>query len=270
MGDPSLSTDQHQLPGSDSETVKSCLDRLPATSPSLSPNDVIVPLITSTQEKINTSPNNSWSVSSALRAEQSGVVEKEQRRLPKKNNNVLINEKKVAEDGKLTDLHTKLSAFIFKPRDRKQPDHSGNETETLREKRINTQTSARHDDLSSQMPQAKKKKRMEKLNNGQSQHCTTKPTAAQTNLERVPHETESSKFELKQSDLTYVPNQHAKPASNNEVNMGKRKCFNLGPPQSDFGSKPFLSGLSFSGLTDFSTDVLDTDWDQEVSKTTKA
>uniref|UniRef100_A0A3B5L7I4 DNA helicase n=1 Tax=Xiphophorus couchianus TaxID=32473 RepID=A0A3B5L7I4_9TELE len=185
-------------------------------------------------------------------------------------NNVLLNEKKAAEDGKLTDLHTKLSAFIFKPRGRKQPDHSGNEAETLGEKRINMQTPARHDDLISQMPQAKKKKRMEKLNNGHSQHCTTKPTPAQTNLEIVPHKTETAKCELKQSDLTHVPNQHAKPASNSEVNMRKRKCFNLDPPLNTDGSKPFLSGLSFSGLTDFSSDVLDTDWDQEVSKTTKA
>ncbi|XP_014326876.1 DNA helicase MCM9 isoform X1 [Xiphophorus maculatus] len=279
MCDPSLSTDQHQLHGPDSETssdlkscviVKSCLDRLLATSPSLSPDDVIVPIITSTQGNINTAPNNSWSVSSALRAGQSGVMEKEQRRLPEKKNNVLLNEKKAAEDGKLTDLHTKLSAFIFKPRGRKQPDHSGNEAETLGEKRINMQTSARHDDLTSQMPQAKKKKRMEKLNTGHSQHCTTKPTAAQTNLEIVPHKTETAKCELKQSDLTHVPNQHAKPASNSEVNMRKRKCFNLDPPLNTDGSKPFLSGLSFSGLTDFSSDVLDTDWDQEVSKTTKA
>ncbi|XP_014883595.1 DNA helicase MCM9 isoform X3 [Poecilia latipinna] len=277
--DLSVSTDQHQLHVSDSETssdlkscvtVKSCLDQLPATSPSLSPDDVILPIITSTQGNINTAPNNSWSVSSALRAGQSRVDKKEQRLLPeKKNNNVLLSEKMAGEDAKLTDLHTKLSAFIFKPRNRKQPDHCGNEAETLREKGINMQTSASHDDLTSQMPQAKKKKQMEKLNNGHSQHCTGKPTAAQTNLERVPHETETSKCELKKSDLIHVPNQHAKPVSNSEVNMRKRKCFNLSPPLNNDGSKPFLSGFSFSGLTVFSSDVLDTDWDQEVSKTTK-
>ncbi|XP_026196431.1 DNA helicase MCM9 isoform X2 [Anabas testudineus] len=54
------------------------------------------------------------------------------------------------------------------------------------------------------------------------------------------------------------------------VSLKKRKCFELGPsPSSTFGFKGPLSGLSLFGSVELSNDVLDTDWDQEVSKKTK-
>lgn len=51
----------------------------------------------------------------------------------------------------------------------------------------------------------------------------------------------------------------------NTVNLRKRKCFHLGPPD---GSK-HLSGRPLFASTDLFQDVLDTDWDQEVPKTDK-
>ncbi|XP_024865475.1 DNA helicase MCM9 isoform X2 [Kryptolebias marmoratus] len=54
----------------------------------------------------------------------------------------------------------------------------------------------------------------------------------------------------------------------NTVNLRKRKCFHLSPPNSH-DSKPLLSGQSLFGSTDLFHDVLDTDWDQEVLKTAK-
>ncbi|XP_042359413.1 DNA helicase MCM9 [Plectropomus leopardus] len=51
-------------------------------------------------------------------------------------------------------------------------------------------------------------------------------------------------------------------------NLKKRKCFELGPPKISVGG----SQSPFSGLfdsVDFGNDVLDTDWDQEVSKKAK-
>ncbi|KAM4713236.1 DNA helicase MCM9 isoform 2-T2 [Anableps anableps] len=229
---PSLTTYQHQLHASDSisktqiseissdlnscVTVESCLDQRPAISPSLSPNGVILPMITSTQGNLNTEPNSSWSESSALKAEQSGFEKKEQKHLPgTKDNNALLSEEIAAEAGTFTDLHAKLSAFIFKPRENKPSDHISTEAETLRKKGMNKQTSLSHDDSTSLVPQAKKKKQMEKPNDGHSDSCITKSTIAQTNLEKLPQETEasSSKCKLKQSDFTHVPNQHVKPAS---------------------------------------------------------
>lgn len=54
------------------------------------------------------------------------------------------------------------------------------------------------------------------------------------------------------------------------VNMKKRKCFELNPaPPGACGSQGFYSGLPLFGSSDFSNDVLDTDWDQEVSKKAK-
>ncbi|KAM6992303.1 DNA helicase MCM9 [Tautogolabrus adspersus] len=47
------------------------------------------------------------------------------------------------------------------------------------------------------------------------------------------------------------------------VGVRKRKCFELGRPQSGSGT------FSLFGSVDFSNDVLDTDWDQEVSKRAK-
>ncbi|XP_029281571.1 DNA helicase MCM9 [Cottoperca gobio] len=53
------------------------------------------------------------------------------------------------------------------------------------------------------------------------------------------------------------------------ANLKKRKCFELGPPLSSVGgSKTPFSGLSMFG-SELSNDVLDTDWDQEVSKKPK-
>ncbi|XP_076612810.1 DNA helicase MCM9 [Chaetodon auriga] len=56
----------------------------------------------------------------------------------------------------------------------------------------------------------------------------------------------------------------------NSVSLKKRKCFELGPPtiNADCSKGPF-SGLSLFGSVDISSDVLDTDWDQEVSKKAK-
>ncbi|XP_036942594.1 DNA helicase MCM9 isoform X2 [Acanthopagrus latus] len=53
----------------------------------------------------------------------------------------------------------------------------------------------------------------------------------------------------------------------NTVNLKKRKCFELGPPNCVSGSKRPFSGLPLFGSVELSNDVLDTDWDQEVSKT---
>lgn len=53
------------------------------------------------------------------------------------------------------------------------------------------------------------------------------------------------------------------------VNLKKRKCFELGPPSCVSGSKRAFSGLPLFGSDELSNDVLDTDWDQEVSKTDK-
>ncbi|XP_071334462.1 DNA helicase MCM9 isoform X2 [Trachinotus anak] len=50
------------------------------------------------------------------------------------------------------------------------------------------------------------------------------------------------------------------------VYLKKRKCFELGPPPTVSGSKGPFSGLSLFGSVDLGNDVLDTDWDQEVSK----
>ncbi|XP_070705310.1 DNA helicase MCM9 [Pempheris klunzingeri] len=58
------------------------------------------------------------------------------------------------------------------------------------------------------------------------------------------------------------------------VSLRKRKCFELGPPppsppHTAGASSGPLSGRSLFASVDFSTDVLDTDWDQEVSKKAK-
>lgn len=54
------------------------------------------------------------------------------------------------------------------------------------------------------------------------------------------------------------------------ISMKKRKCFELGPPLSSVGgSKGPFSGLSLFGSVELSNDVLDTDWEQEVSKKAK-
>lgn len=53
------------------------------------------------------------------------------------------------------------------------------------------------------------------------------------------------------------------------VNLKKRKCFELGPPSCVSGSKRAFSGLPLFGSDELSNDVLDTDWDQEVSKTNR-
>lgn len=54
------------------------------------------------------------------------------------------------------------------------------------------------------------------------------------------------------------------------VNLKKRKCFALDPPPSSTGGfKGPFSGLSLFDSLDLSNDVLDTDWDQEVSKKAK-
>lgn len=50
----------------------------------------------------------------------------------------------------------------------------------------------------------------------------------------------------------------------NTVNLRKRKCFRLSPPD-----KKILSKSSLFASTDLFPDVLDTDWDQEVLKTNK-
>lgn len=56
----------------------------------------------------------------------------------------------------------------------------------------------------------------------------------------------------------------------NTVSQKKRKCFELRPPPTSVGvSKGPFSGLSLFGSVDLSNDVLDTDWDQEVSKKAK-
>ncbi|XP_026174528.1 DNA helicase MCM9 isoform X3 [Mastacembelus armatus] len=53
-------------------------------------------------------------------------------------------------------------------------------------------------------------------------------------------------------------------------NLKKRKCFELGPLPSTAGDfKGPMSGLSLFGCVELSNDVLDTDWDQEVSKKAK-
>lgn len=254
-----------------SVTVENGLDQLPAVSPSLSLEDVILPVITSTQENPHNAPNISCSDSSALITERCKFEQKKQRNQPvTRGNNALQSENMAAETGTFTDLHAKLSAFIFKPREKKPSDHMNIETETLKNKERNNQISISHDDLASQPPQAKKKKLMEKKEHWLSEGCSTKPTIAQTYLKKLPHETQTSECQLQQSDLTYVPDQHVKPASDGGVNMKKRKCFNLKPPQNNDGSKQFFSGFSLSGLADISNDVLDTDWDQEVSNNTKA
>ncbi|XP_073349545.1 DNA helicase MCM9 [Pagrus major] len=54
------------------------------------------------------------------------------------------------------------------------------------------------------------------------------------------------------------------------VNLKKRKCFELGPPSCVGGSKRPFSGLSLFGSVELSNDVLDTDWDQEISKKDKS
>lgn len=185
-------------------------------------------------------------------------------------NNALQSESMAAETGTFTDLHAKLSGFIFKPRKKKPSDHIIIETETLKKKEGKKQISISHDYLASQPPQAKKKKLMEKTDPWLSEGCSTKPTIVQTYLKKLSHETETSECQLEQSDLTHVQDQHVKPASYGEVNVKKKKCFDLKPPQNNGGSKQFLSGFFSSGLGDISNDVLDTDWDQEVSNTTKA
>ncbi|XP_047243020.1 DNA helicase MCM9 isoform X2 [Girardinichthys multiradiatus] len=134
--DPSLTSYQRQSHGSINETqnsgcssdLKSCvtiesgLDQLPAISPSLPTDDVILPTITSTQGNPNNSPNISLSGSSAVIIQQSGFERKDQRHLPEtKGNNTLLSEKMPA--GTCTNLHAKLAAFIFKPREKKPPDH---------------------------------------------------------------------------------------------------------------------------------------------------
>lgn len=54
------------------------------------------------------------------------------------------------------------------------------------------------------------------------------------------------------------------------VNLKKRKCFELGPPPGSTGGfKGPFSGLSLFDSLELSNDVLDTDWDQEVSKKAK-
>ncbi|KAM9339625.1 DNA helicase MCM9 [Symphorus nematophorus] len=58
----------------------------------------------------------------------------------------------------------------------------------------------------------------------------------------------------------------APPDCQNTVSGKKRKCFELGPVS---GSKGAFSGLSLFGSAELSNDVLDTDWDQEVSKKAK-
>ncbi|XP_075940507.1 DNA helicase MCM9 [Anarhichas minor] len=53
-------------------------------------------------------------------------------------------------------------------------------------------------------------------------------------------------------------------------NLKKRKCFELGPPPSSVhASKGPFSVLSLFDSAELSNDVLDTDWDQEVSKKAK-
>ncbi|XP_056261745.1 DNA helicase MCM9 isoform X2 [Seriola aureovittata] len=54
--------------------------------------------------------------------------------------------------------------------------------------------------------------------------------------------------------------------SDSSFNLKKRKCFELAPPPSASGSKGPFSGLSLFGSVELGDDVLDTDWDQEVSK----
>ncbi|KAM9840772.1 DNA helicase MCM9 [Aulostomus maculatus] len=52
--------------------------------------------------------------------------------------------------------------------------------------------------------------------------------------------------------------------------MKKRKCFELGPaPTAVCGSAGLFSNVSLFGSTELNDDVLDTDWDQEVSKKAK-
>ncbi|XP_035990495.1 DNA helicase MCM9 isoform X2 [Fundulus heteroclitus] len=282
--DPSLTTYQHQLQGlvSINETrnseissnKKSCLsvegalDQLLAISPSLSPDDVILPIVTSTQGNMNI-PDQSCLGSSAIITEQSTFDKKQQIHLPgTKGDNALVSEKTVAEARICTDLRTKLSAFIFKPREKKTSDHVSIGAEILRKKGITMLKPISHNDLACELPLAKKRKQMENADDCQSEGCTTKSTTAQINLEKRPDETETSKSKQRQLDLTHVPTQHVKHASEGGVNLRKRKCFNMSPTQSN-GFKPFLSGFSFQGSTDISSDVLDTDWDQEFSKTAK-
>ena len=87
-------------------------------------------------------------------------------------------------------------------------------------------------------------------------------------------ETESStktkyKCNTKETEPTHAANHNSVQMVTD--NMNKRKCFELGPrPNNVGGSGGLFSKLSLFGSVELNDDdVLDTDWDQEVSKKAK-
>ncbi|XP_035535162.1 DNA helicase MCM9-like [Morone saxatilis] len=105
---------------------------------------------------------------------------------------------------------------------------------------------------------------------GKVRDTLTPPTTELTQGQKLEQGTElPTKTRCKeiQKEPTYVDDG---PDYQSTVNLKKRKSFEIGtPPSSVGGSKGLFSGLSLFGHVELSNDVLETDWDQEVSKKAK-
>ncbi|XP_038126455.1 DNA helicase MCM9 [Cyprinodon tularosa] len=237
--DPSLTSNQHALQCCE-EPVDG-LDHLQASSPSPSPHDVTPPMFTSTQQTADDAAKRGCSKPSA------GVLEQnEQGQMPRTEEEVEketpgMRQQKDTEAGTPSDLRAKLSAFCFKPREKKPSEHSISRVEKT----------GGHDERGSQLPPAKRRRDgQEPGQNLQSQ--------------QPPQETANGKLQQPHQP-TADAQQHRRPADHGGGGLRKRMCFHLSP-----GSKQAGSGFSLFTPADFPNDVLDTDWDQEVSKTPRA
>ncbi|XP_051234507.1 DNA helicase MCM9 isoform X2 [Dicentrarchus labrax] len=105
---------------------------------------------------------------------------------------------------------------------------------------------------------------------GKVRDTLTPPTTELTQGQKHEQGTElptKTRCKENQKEPTYADDG---PDYQSTVNLKKRKSFEIGtPPSSVGGSKGLFSGLSLFGSVELSNDVLETDWDQEVSKKAK-